>query len=158
MKGFFKENCFFPKQLIWPDIPLGNNPEPSETKITLATKTKETTDGFLICPDAKPSENVITGFDRLGMIKISKGGKDIRVIAYSPGKETSEEEAVGILKKRMIPEEGVVDNLIAEIPDILWIFNNKRNWRRNYRGVVIASSDENSFVEYVRGEIRFRKI
>ena len=41
MSGFFKENRFFPKQVIWPDIPLENSPKPIQTKITLTTKVKE---------------------------------------------------------------------------------------------------------------------
>lgn len=158
MKGHFKENSFFPKQTIWPDISLENTPKPIGANITLTTKTKETMNGLVICPNAKPSENMITGFDKLGLIKMSKDGKEIRIVAYSPKNEINEEEAVKILKKRMISEEGIIDNLITEIPDILWIYNNKRNWTRNYKGVVIVSSEENSFAEY-RGEgIKFGKI
>ncbi|MEE9323318.1 MAG: hypothetical protein V3U72_02110 [Candidatus Aenigmarchaeota archaeon] len=158
MKGFFKENLFFPKQIIWPDVPLENNPKPLGTEITLTTKVKENTNGIVVCPNAKESENTITGFDKLGMIKTSKEGREIRIVAYSPEKEINEEEAVRILKKRLIPEAWVVDNLMKEIPDIFWLFNNKRNWTRNYKGVIIISSDESSFAECGLEEIRFGKI
>jgi len=157
VKGFFKANSLFPKQIIWPDVPLENNPKPPGTKITLTTKTKET-NGIVVCPGADPSEDVITGFEKFGMIKIPKDGEKIRIIAYSPEKDINEEAAVRILKKRLIPEKWIVDNLIREIPNILWLFNNKQNWTRNYKGVVIVSSDEGSFAEYGEDGIRFEKI
>ncbi|MCK4531660.1 MAG: hypothetical protein KAT94_02230 [Candidatus Aenigmarchaeota archaeon] len=158
MRGFFKENRFFLEQTTWPDIPLDNSPKPIQTKITLTMKAKENMEGFIISPNAEKSENVITGFEKFGMIKTTKEGKDTRIIAYSPSKEINEDDAVKILKKRIIPEEGILENLITEIPDIFWLFNNKRNWTRNYKGVVIISSDENSFAEYGMEGVRFGKI
>lgn len=158
LKGFFKENRFFPSQVIWPDIPLSNSPALSGIRMTLTTKITEGMAGTIICPEAGKADNVITGFNRLGTIKISKHDARITVLAYSPAGEMGEEAAVRMLKKRVIPEEGIVENLIAEIPGILWIFNNGRNWTKNYRGVLIASSDSGSFVEYDGDEISFRRI
>ncbi|UCC91347.1 MAG: hypothetical protein JSV39_03460 [Candidatus Aenigmatarchaeota archaeon] len=156
--GFFKENCFFPKQIIWPDVPLENTPNTPGKSITLTTKLKEGMKDVVVCPDAKPSENVVTGFDKFGVVKITKGGSEIRILVFSPDKEKNEDGAVRILKKRTVEGGGVVDDLIKEIPDIFWLFNNKRNWTKNYRGVVIISNDENSFAEYGEVGVRFGKI
>lgn len=157
-KGFFKENHFFPKQIIWPDIPLENKPEAIKTTLTLTTKVKENMKGLIICPKAGERENIITGFDGFGKIKISNEGKEIRILAYSPSKDVNEEEAVRILKRRIIPEEGILDNLIAEIPDVFWIFDSNKNWARNYKGVIIISTGKGSFAECEEGEINFGKI
>lgn len=157
-RGHFKENCFFPKQIIWPDVPLENTPKTAGMRITLTTKPKEDMKGVVVCPGAKPSENVVTGFDKFGAVKINKGGREIKILAYSPNKETNEDGAVRTLKKRTAEKGRVVDDLIKEIPDIFWLFNNKRNWTKNYRGVVIISNDEDSFAEYGEGEVRFGKI
>lgn len=157
LSGIFKENHLFPKQIIWPDIPLDNKPKPIKMKITLTTKLKENMNGLIICPNAEKSENVISGFEKLGTVKISKDGEDFVIIAYYPSNEVKEEEAMRTLKKRLIPED-VPDNLITEIPDIFWLLNNKRNWTRNYKGVVIISSDDKSFVECEGERIKFGEI
>lgn len=156
--GFFKDNSLFAKQIVWPDIPLEHSPKPIRMKITLTTKVKEDMGGLVICPNAEKSKNVISGFGKIGMIRISKDGHDIRIIAYSPGNKVSEEEAVRILKKRLLPEEEVLDNAITEIPDIFWLPGNNENWARNYRGVVIISSGEGSFAEYGADGVKFGKI
>lgn len=158
LKGFFKENRFFTSQIIWPDIPLVNNPKPTGLRITLTTKVKEVMSGIIVCPDAEESANVITGFGRFGVVKISKHHAKFMIIAYSSPSEVSEDAAVKMLKKRMITDETIVENLIAEIPQILWFFNNKRNWTKNYRGVMIISSSSKNFAEYDGGEIIFGEI
>ena len=157
-KGFFKENSFFPEQIIWPDIPLDNNPDTIKKPLTLTTKVKENMNGLIICPKAEGKDSVITGFDGLGKIKISNEGKEIIVLAYSPGERFDEEEAVKVLKRRIVPEDEILDNLITEIPDIFWLFDNEKNWTRNYRGVIIISTSKSSFAEYEKGNIKFEKI
>jgi hypothetical protein len=159
VKGFFKENSFFPNQTIWPDIPLENNPEPVGIRITLTTKVKdEGMPGVIVCPETERKCNIITGFGRLGTVKISKGSSEMAITAYSAPGEIKEEDAVRILKKRLIPEDGVVDNLIDDIPNMFWLFNNKRNWTKNYRGVLIISTDSESFAEYDGEEVGFGKL
>ncbi len=157
-RGHFKENCFFPMQIIWPDVPLENTPRMPRTGITLTTKLKEGMKGVVVCPGAKPMENIVTGFDKFGVVKITRGSSEIRILAYSPEKETNENGAVRILKKRRAEGGRVVDDLIKEIPDIFWLFSNKRNWNKNYRGVVIISNDKDSFAEYGEDGVRFGKI
>lgn len=155
LRGFFRENCFSPNQVIWPDIPLENSPRPVHIKITLAPRFREGMGGVVLCPSARKADNIISGFGRLGVIKISKHGRDLIVMAYSPSATLTEDEAVKMLKRRQIQEEGMVDDMIYEIPGILWLLNNGKNWTRNYRGVVIISTDADSFAEYDGDDVSF---
>ena len=154
-RGFFRDNSFFPNQTMWPDIPLESSPKPVHMKITLTSKMKEGMPGTIICPGAMKADNIITGFSRIGTIKISRHGRELFVLAYAPVKETTEEEAIRILKKRTLPDEGATDNVIEDVPGIFWLFGNGKNWTRNYRGVVIISTDADSFAEYDGDEVVF---
>jgi uncharacterized protein YrzB (UPF0473 family) len=155
LRGSFKENRFHPEQVIWPDIPLENNPPPLSMKITLATKIKDDMNGVIIIPGREKSENIISGFGRIGVIRIKKYGRETVVLAYSPENQINEDESVKILKKRTISAEGMVNNVIKEIPNIFWLFNNARNWTSNYRGVVVVSTDKESFAECEKDEVVF---
>jgi hypothetical protein len=159
LKGFFKENKFYPDRTIWPDIPLGNVPNPMDARITLTTKVNEGMHGTIVCPDYEADGmNVISGFKKFGIIILPGQQEKFILMAYSPANELPEDAAVKILKKRTLPEAGIVDNALNEIPDIFWIFNNKRNWTKNYRGVLVVSTDGTSYAEYEGGEINFGKI
>lgn len=159
VRGFFKENNFLPNQTIWPDIPLENSPSPAHMRLVLTTKVRdEGMPGVIVCPETDRSCNIITGFGRVGNITITKDGSDVTIIAYSSQTETKEDDAVRILKKRLIPDESIIDNLISGIPNIFWLFNNGRNWSKNYRGVLIISTDNESFAEYDGEEVGFGRI
>lgn len=158
LKGHFKDNLFFPNQIIWPDIPLESKAKPWDMSIILTTKIKEEMNGIIICPYVRTADNVIGEFGRLGTISISKHGKELVVVAYSPSKETGEEEAARILKKRLIPEEGLPDNAITEVPVIFWLFRNGKSWTRNYRSVIIISTASESFAEWHGNEVNFGNI
>jgi len=157
LKGYFKDNVFYANQIIWPDIPLDHE-NLLDIRLTLTPKVKEDMIGFVICPKAKTEGRVIGGFSKYGKIKIMKDNKEIIIIAFSPSKEMSEEESIKILKKRIIPESSLLENIITEVPHIFWIFNNGRNWARNYKGVVIVSTDNESFAELHGHEVNFGKI
>jgi hypothetical protein len=158
LKGHFKDNLFFSNQIIWPDVPLDGGAEPLGMSITLTTRVKEEMGGIIICPSARTAGNIIGGFGRLGTIKIRRRAKDLVVMAYSPSKEAGEEEAVMMLKKRLVPEEGIPDNGITEVPGIFWLFRNGRNWTRNYRGILIVSTAQENFAECHENEVLFGKI
>jgi hypothetical protein len=159
LKGFFRENRFFPNQVIWPDIPLDNQPRPFSSRIMLTTKITEGMSGLIVCPGPETEtgrqSNVLTGFDRYGTVKISRHQSRFMVIAYNPRDEIREDAAVKMLKKRTIADESIVDNAITEVPGILWLFGNKRDWAKNYRGVLIISTSDGSFAEYDGGEVTF---
>ena len=159
LKGFFRDNRFFPNQVIWPDIPLDNHPRPFGSRIILAAKITEGMSGLIVCPgpdtETGKHSNVLTGFSKYGTVKISRHQSMFTVIAYNPPDEIREDTAVKILKKRTIADESIVDNAITEVPGILWLFGNKRDWVKNYRGVLIISTSDGSFAEYDGGEVTF---
>ncbi|MEM5871619.1 MAG: hypothetical protein QW051_01970 [Candidatus Aenigmatarchaeota archaeon] len=158
VNGYFKGNIFFAKKIIWPDIPLEPKANHINMKITLTSKIKEDMSGFVICPHAKTSDRIIGGFRRIGKIKIVKDGSEFIILAFSPkNNKINEMDAVKILKRRMLPEL-LIDNLIKEVPDIFWLYNNGKNWFKNYKGVMIVSTNENSFVEINNEEINFGEI
>ncbi|MCX6817988.1 MAG: hypothetical protein NTU57_03960 [Candidatus Aenigmarchaeota archaeon] len=159
MKGYFKENSFFPSQVVWPDIPLDNVPKPLGIRMTLTTKVKDgRMPGLIVCPDSEKACNVVTGFGRAGSVNITKHGSSLLLTAYSKDAEIKEEDAVKILKKRSLPVDGPVENVMEEIPHIIWFFDNKRNWVKNYRGVIIISTDSESFADYDGQEVGFGKL
>ncbi len=158
LKGFFRENRFIPSRIIWPDVPLGNSPAPAGLKMTLTASVAENMHGIIVCPSAEKAANVATGFGRLGTVRVSRHDSSLTIMAYSSADEVNEEAAVMMLKKRTVPGEDIVENLISEIPGVLWVFNNKRNWTRVYRGVLIVSTDAGSFAEYDGGEVTFGRV
>ena len=99
-----------------------------------------------MCPGEKEKTGVITGFEKIANIKLSHKGRHFIMIAYSPENQMSEEDAVMTLKKRIIENGGLVD-LIKEIPNVFWVYNNTKNWTKNYKGVVIISTDKDSFAD-----------
>jgi hypothetical protein len=159
LKGYFKENGLFPNQVVWPDIPLDNVPKPPGIRITLTTKVKDGhMPGLIVCPDSEKACNVVTGFGRSGSVNITKHGSSLLLMAYSRTNEIKEEDTVKILKKRSLPVDGPVENVMEEIPHIFWLFDNKRNWIKNYRGVIIISTDSESFADYDGQEVGFGKL
>lgn len=150
IRGLFKDNRLLPVQVTWPDVPLENGLKPIESKITLTTMKKEGMNGLVVCPDKS--------LGAANCMEIQGEGENIRIMAYHPGEETNEEGAVKMLKRRLTPEEKIPDNTITEIPNIFWLFNNKRNWSKNYKGVVIISTDEDSSALYEAGLVRFEKL
>ncbi|MEM2954997.1 MAG: hypothetical protein QW625_03565 [Candidatus Nanoarchaeia archaeon] len=154
VNGYFKDNVFFAKQIIWPDIPLEIQTKTISIKITLTTKIKEDMGGFIICPSATTHNHIIGGFGKIGKIKIIKSENEFIILAFSPNQEINDMDAIKILKKRKLPEL-LVDNLIKEVPNIFWIYNNNKNWFKIYKGVMIISTDKNSFAEISNEEINF---
>ena len=156
LKGRFRENVFFPEQVIWPDIPLGNEPKLTGRRVVLTPSPKGSEGEIVISPIAK--EGVIGGFGKRGEIIIKNKEGEMRILAYSPPEKLGEDEAVKLLKKRRLPDEKNPDNAIRKIPHIFWLFNNSANWSRNYKGVTIISTNKGSFAEYENGRVRFGKL
>jgi DNA polymerase II small subunit/DNA polymerase delta subunit B len=154
VSGFFKENLFFPEDIIFPDIPLINTQNQIEDlNIILTTKTKEAqdTDTVIVHPNEIRIKNeVVKNVSNPGWVTISKGERTMKILIYKANKEVRESQALTFLRKRILPEDqiSVQNNVIEEIPNILWTYNNKANWTRNYKGVVLISSNEKSYVKY----------
>ncbi len=146
VSGNFRESKFNPKQIIWPDVPLEKTPQPLNHKIILTTVKKESDD------------ITVYASIRQGEMLTEKYNDNIFVTSYFPTIKISEEDAVKIMKRRMIPEKFSLNVIVDKIPHILWIMNNDNNWTKNYKGVVIISSDENSYVVYDGKEAVFERI
>ncbi len=70
---------------------------------------------------------------------------------------------MNFLKRRELPHErkaGIyTPYLIEKIPNIVWLIENKGNWTKNYRGVIVVSTDHESFFQYKENEGgKFEKI
>lgn len=162
LKGWFKENGFFPEEIIWPDIPLsnkGNIPNILLTRKLTDRVREEGGKGFIIInldSQTKMNENPFWLFTQNKEKKTS-------VLVLKPPKKIEHQMVANFLKRRELPHEKEVGSyityLLEEIPDVLWLVDNKENWSKNYKGVLVVSTDEESFFEYKEGKGgRFGKI
>ncbi len=162
LTGWFKEGVFFPEKIIWPDIPLTTEREETPD-LLLAEKltekiTKKGDSGELIITPGPETKKT-----RPSYIDLSHKGSRLSVLFFRPKKPATESEILGFLKRREIPcEDGVGVNtscLIKKIPNIIWLAGNKENWAKNYKGIILVSTDKESFYELKKnGEGRFGKI
>ncbi len=162
--GRFREGKFFPEEIIYPDIPLTrDDPRLEDVKITFATRVPESAEeGIVVCPGKCPGgDNVITGIPDPGWVIIKRGDKTARILVMKSKNRIDEKDVLSFMRRRTLPESGNLDlnNVIWEVPDILWIFENGRDWTRNYKGVVIISTAPRSYAEYdaSNNDIRFGK-
>jgi hypothetical protein len=62
----------------------------------------------------------------------------------------------------MLPEQHPMDagNAMLEVPDLLWLSGNGKNWTKNHKGVVIISTDTESEAVYstVTNQTVFSKV
>ena len=160
--GWFKEGVFFPEKIIWPDIPLTTEREETPD-LLLAEKltekiTKKEDSGELIITPGPETKKTTPSY-----INLSRKGIQLSVLFFRPRKPVTESEILGFLKRRELPcEDGVGVNtscLIEKIPNIIWLAGNKENWNRNYKGIILISTNKESFYELKKnGEGRFGKI
>lgn len=137
--GRFRDNLFYPRQVTWPDVPLVNKPGDP---------------GRIIVLGGGGGNDGVTP-DRKCRLKRDMFDKDYLVVSYSGENEIDRERAVGFLKRRMIPGAGVVGEVIDNVPDVFWLHNNGENWTRNYRGVIIVSTEKGSKAVINRRDVRF---
>jgi hypothetical protein len=151
--GFFKENSFFPKSILWPDIPLDKTPEKIEgIKIVLSSKPIEDKDRLVINHD--------DGLPNPRQVSLERNGKNMTILLFRPAEKINDQNATKILKSRAIGKDATPGNIIRQVPAVFWVVDNDENWTRNYRGVVIISTDRESFAEYdtSSNEVVFGKI
>jgi hypothetical protein len=79
-------------------------------------------------------------------------------LCYSPKDNIGEDSAAKILKKRTINGETMMPVFLDEIPKIFWVVNNGKNWTKNYKGVIIISTDEQSRAVCSERGVSFEKI
>jgi len=162
LKGWFKEGGFMPDEFVWPDIPLTNNPELPDFLLTEKTSAKTTEKTgksvLLISLDSRKE-----GRENPAWISVSEKGKGFLVLVFKPEERVSPEDFPNFFKRRELPHKkdgGIhITSVIKNIPNVVWFVQNRKNWTRNYRGVVVVSTDNESFFEYRKNEGgKFNKI
>lgn len=164
--GHFREGKFFSEDITYPDVPLTREDRrPKEMEIAFTTKVPESMgkNGVVLCPgDCPGGDKVVTNIPDPGRVKIKKGERVARILVMKSKNKTDESDAFSFIRRRTLPESGTMDfnNVIWEVPDMFWIFENDKNWTKNYKGIVIISTDPQSYVKYdvSKNDIRFEKI
>jgi len=155
LKGWFKEGGFLPDEFVWPDIPLENKAELPDFLLTKRLTEKIMERGekgvFLVNIDSSEKEK-----QNPSRINISHGEKNFLVLVFKPDEEISDQDFPKILKRMELPhrEDGGIytSYLIENVPDVIWFIENRKNWTKNYKGLVMVSTDHESFFEYKKNE------
>lgn len=141
LKGFFRGNNFLPSVLIWPDMPL-QNPNPRvEGKLILSGSSKD-------------NGNVLIPCERKGEVWM-KTHEGIPILCYRPENKIDESGAVKILRGRVINGQKMSPFFLKEVPKIFWIPGNIKNWAKNYKGIIIISTEEKSRAVCSEEEVYF---
>ncbi|MHC1587327.1 MAG: hypothetical protein ACXQTX_02450 [Candidatus Syntropharchaeia archaeon] len=147
VKGWFKEGVFLPEEIIWPDVPLGRETNLPSFILTYKPleqmKNKET-----VIIDVNPEE---VEAENPTQMSVMYGNERLRILVFKPEEDLKEEDVIRFLKRREVPKkekEIHINYLLEDIPNIIWVIENRRNWMRNYKGVVLVSTDKESFFVY----------
>lgn len=152
LKGFVRENKFFPKEIVWPDIPFNRRIGRIEgMSVVLSKKIKEGMErdcDFVISEDQPKSKNGIKINKNPEWINIAKNQDTIAILAFKTNNATKD-DALFYLKKRSLPEPNPIKSMessyiIEEIPDIFWLIQ-ECEWAENHKGITIVSSGSQSF-------------
>jgi len=162
LRGWFKEGGFFSEELVWPDIPLTNKGELPEILLTrkLTERVKERTGKDTITINLESGEGKV---QNPGWVSVLHREKKISILVFKPEKTIGDRDFMEFLKRRELPHKEEIGMyapyLIEKIPDIIWLIENKENWTKNYKGIVVVSTDHESFFEYTeRDGGKFEKI
>lgn len=153
VRGIIRESRLFCNEIILPDIPLTHEVRTMDAalaanhnEIVLKTEAGKRT--------APLKESPLRA-------TLYKGNRELDLLVCKPDKEPTPKEAVHILKKRQLPENGMSlnHNIISKIPDMLLLLSNK-NWIESYKGVTIISCAKDSIVvvNLRTRQAEFRKI
>jgi DNA polymerase II small subunit/DNA polymerase delta subunit B len=179
VKGTSREGKLMEKEIVLPDVPLGNGPRKiSNLSILLTTALTERAKpmlqatNFTLIPKPgdqdlteKEKEQVITNFTNPTWVTISSQGTEINILAYSPGKETGHDQAKDFLRKRHLsPDNSQVPGpedpfLLDPVPDVLWLISPKR-FAENYKGVTVVScqAPDAATINLGTREVEFRQV
>lgn len=157
LKGFVRENRFFPKEIAWPGIPINHRTgRIAGVSITLSGAGSPE----LTISENRKSGSTIQIRETPEWICISRGHDQVTILAFRTTKTTGE-EAISYLERRCLPEPNPIkttDNpyIMEEIPDILWLIQ-KGNWTETHRGVRIISCGNSAGIDLSTWEAGFEK-
>jgi len=144
VKGFSKNGRLLGREIIFPDIPL-THPIDVVTATLLLSHTEPKTKADVVClPDRVVSEGEMTKLGNPAWVSVTKEGKTARLLVYKPKAEATLDDAVGFLRKRVMPSERVSDIsdyeqfTMEEIPDVFWLVSGESG-TKIYKGVIILS-------------------
>ncbi|MFQ5647841.1 MAG: hypothetical protein ACE5FW_01270 [Candidatus Aenigmatarchaeota archaeon] len=145
IRGAVREGRLFPKEFVYPDIPLDHKPaRVPGVRVILSTQPDPPASADLVFTPGEAKGRAIGFKENPAWITVSKSGQKAGILAYAPGQETSVKEAVGWLRKRCLPhgrkEVPGPDNpfLIKAVPEILWVISAEAGTEL-YKGVRVIS-------------------
>ncbi len=158
LKGFVRETRFFPKETVWPDIPLNHRIGRIKGMNLILSKNRL----IISQGQAKPDREIrIPGSPE--WIIITKGRERVTVLAFKTT-NTTRDDALFCLKKRSLPEPNPIKTtenpyLIEEIPDIFWLIQDEE-WLETHKGITIISCSSQSLAKLDLGTrvVEFEKI
>ena len=161
LRGFVRENRFFPKEIVWPGIPLNHRiGRIRGINIMLSKNPKEAACSLAIS-EGKTKNNLQIG-ETPEWIDITRGQDRVTFLAFKT--KATKGEALFYLKRRCLPEPNPIKTtenpyLIEEIPDIVWLIQDDE-WTENYRGITIISCGSQSLAKLDLGArtVEFGKI
>jgi hypothetical protein len=142
VKGIPRDGKLIPKEIVFPDISLANKPATANVDIIL-NQDKEHR-----AVTAAQNKAVMTA--DIEWILIKSGDQETLLLFYGEQKTMNKNEATLLLRKRSLPYkiDRIQETTIEQAPNIFWLASNDANWKENYKGVVIISTDNASSAEY----------
>lgn len=167
VKGAIREGRLFVNEMVWPDIPLNNEPQfiPGMS-LLLTTAIDENIEKLIkdfslvfmpgtAKPDLSEQERnkLITGLPNPCLATINKEGKEFSLLIYQPNRTIPPKEAVGLLRRRHLsPEKKEIFSktdpyFIDPVPNLFWIISEDRHVER-YKGVTIIITKKQDAAKY----------
>jgi hypothetical protein len=145
LKGFVREGRFFPKEIVWPEIPLNHRIGRIRGAVAMLSGRENS---ILVTADRPKTKKTIKITNPPEWITITRGEEGIAVLVLKTS-NTKKEDALLFLKKRSLPETNPMKTpplyLIEGIPDIIWLIQDQE-WTETHRGITIISSGRKSLV------------
>jgi hypothetical protein len=151
VRGPVKNGRMFCKDMIYPDVPLLRPIGRIESTLLLLPKPGKpaaTADMVLSTEPVETGAKNIVLDSSPSHLSIYKDGK-VNVLFYKTGNGTSQQDAINMLKKRLLKKPGglLVDGdafLIEPVPDIFWVSGKGQDWIETYKGVTIVHTPDSS--------------
>jgi hypothetical protein len=165
--GHIKEGRMFPKEIVWPDVPLDNKPgNIPGLNILLSGGIDDGMKGALddfgvVFLNGEPpsdlgeetSRKIIHGFPDPCHATIKKDASEFRVLIHSPRLPVAPERCREMLRKRhLFPDRKDISTkedpfIVDPIPDLFWVISGSQHVER-YKGVTIIMSRKHDSVKF----------
>ncbi len=163
VRGYTRDGKFVGKEVILPDIPLTHPIGSLDASMALSCSAGQTGTDIVCTPEGISAGGETHEISNPGWVMLRKGDKEVRLLVFRPEGNATMEDAVGMLKKRMIPATGIsmprgFDPFIMEdIPDIFWLVSGS-NGTKIYKGVTIVScSGSTAVIDLSTRKVSFQK-